>query len=380
MDSLDLDYAAGAFDAQGEPCLSLYQPTHRKHPENQQDPIRFRNLVKDLEQSLLQKYEAREANELLEPFRSLANDTEFWNHSGDGLAVLAATGFFRVYRLQRPVAELAVVANSFHLKPLLRILQSADRFHVLSLNQKEAKLYEGNRDGISPITFPTAVAEKLEEAAEISRKAAHVEAAAHAPSPAAGVRGGQGVGDPEDHDRERFFRTVDLTILEHYSRDSGLPVVLAALPENYNLFSRISQNQHLLGEGIESDPTSLSVDDLRERAWLAIRPQYTSRLAEIVEAFEAAKAKELADDDLEKVMKAAVAGRVGTLLIEYERQIPGRCDQASGDIQFDDLEHPGVDDLLDDLGEIVTKAGGELVVVPKTEMPTSTGLAAIYRY
>jgi len=40
---------------------------------------------------------------------------------------------FRVYRLQRPVPELAIVADSFHTKPLLRILQSADRYQVLAL-------------------------------------------------------------------------------------------------------------------------------------------------------------------------------------------------------------------------------------------------------
>ena len=34
------------------PCLSLYQPTHRHHPDNTQDPIRFRNLVKQLAESL----------------------------------------------------------------------------------------------------------------------------------------------------------------------------------------------------------------------------------------------------------------------------------------------------------------------------------------
>ena len=33
---------------QGQPCQSLYQPTHRRHPDNQQDPIRFRHLVKAL--------------------------------------------------------------------------------------------------------------------------------------------------------------------------------------------------------------------------------------------------------------------------------------------------------------------------------------------
>jgi hypothetical protein len=35
------------------PCLSLYQPTYRRHPEIQQDAFRFRYLVKTLESSLL---------------------------------------------------------------------------------------------------------------------------------------------------------------------------------------------------------------------------------------------------------------------------------------------------------------------------------------
>jgi hypothetical protein len=39
-----------AFEAR--PCLSVYMPTHRRHPENQQDPIRFRHLLKELVTSL----------------------------------------------------------------------------------------------------------------------------------------------------------------------------------------------------------------------------------------------------------------------------------------------------------------------------------------
>ncbi len=34
------------------PCISLYQPTHRNHPDNQQDPIRYRNLLREMESSL----------------------------------------------------------------------------------------------------------------------------------------------------------------------------------------------------------------------------------------------------------------------------------------------------------------------------------------
>ena len=115
------------------PCLSLYQPTHRRYPENQQDPIRFRNLMKELDVSLRQKYPAVETRLLLEPFEALAHDRAFWNHTLDGLAVLGGPRLFRVLLLQRSVGELTVVADSFHTKPLRHFLQSVGRYQVLGL-------------------------------------------------------------------------------------------------------------------------------------------------------------------------------------------------------------------------------------------------------
>ena len=54
-----------------------------------------------------------------------------------------------------PVA--AIVADSFHVKPLLRILQSADRFHVLAVNRHDIRLYEGNRDALDEIDLSEGV-------------------------------------------------------------------------------------------------------------------------------------------------------------------------------------------------------------------------------
>ena len=73
-------------------------------------------------------------------------------------------------------------------------------------------------------------------------------------------------------------------------------------------------------------------------------------------------------------------GRVGTLLIEAEREVPGRIDAATGRVEFAELAHPDVDDTLDDLAEMVLKAGGRVVVVPAARMPSTTGVAAIYRF
>jgi hypothetical protein len=38
-----------------------------------------------------------------------------------------------------------------------------------------------------------------------------------------------------------------------------------------------------------------------------------------------------------------------------------------------------VDDLLDDLGELVTKMGGKVMIIPHEKMPTKTEVA-LFRY
>lgn len=384
MNTLEKDYAAGLLDNCDPPCLSLYQPTHRHHPENQQDPIRFGNLVKALEESLLQQLPRDEIRPLLEPFLALADDRDFWNHTLDGLAVLGARGMFRVYTLQRPVAALAIVANSLHTKPLMRILQSVDRYHVLGLNRNEIKLFEGNRDALDEVELARGVPRTITEALGGELTEPHQTVASYG-----GVGGGHspmhhGHGGKEsevDGDAERFFRAVDRAILEHHSQVSRLPLILAALPEHHHMFHDVSHNPFLIPECIDIHPDALSsVDELRELAWQLMEPRYLARLAALVEEFRNARSKGLGEDDLSQVAKAVVGGRVATLLIEARREVPGRINAATGDIELDNLSHPEVDDVLDDLGTLSLRMGGQVVIVPTERMPTKTGIAAIYRY
>lgn len=64
------------------PCI--YQPTHRRHPDNQQDPIRFRNLVWAIEDSLAQKYSSGDTRALLAPLEARIDPDE--RHSTSGRA------------------------------------------------------------------------------------------------------------------------------------------------------------------------------------------------------------------------------------------------------------------------------------------------------
>lgn len=379
----------------GGPCVSIYQPTHRQHPANQQDPIRFRNLVKQASDSLQSQYSASQIDAALSRFHALASDADFWNHTTDGLAVFGAPDLFRTMRLQRPVAELAIVADSFHVKPLLRIVQSADRFQVLSVTRGAVRLFEGNRDALDEIDLAADVPRTAEEVLG-ERPEPEGQAHSYGTGPAApgagsnrggggaktgGMRHGHGSkSDVIDQQTDHFFRAVDRTVTERYSKPSKLPLILAALPEHHAPFHAVSHNAQLLEAGIEINPEALSIDELRARAWQVMEPVYLQRLAGLVERFGRARASQLGDDRLPQVAQAAAAGRVETLLLEAHRLVPGRLDSSTGAAQAAQLAHPQVDDMLDDLAEQVLKMGGDVVIAPAERMPSTAGLAAIYRY
>jgi hypothetical protein len=364
----------------GTPCLSLYLPTHRHHPDNQQDTIRFRNLVKELEQSLLQKYSAPETTSALEPFEALAGDSEFWKHTLDGLAAFGGPDGFRVIALQRRVEPLAIVADSFHTKPLRRFLQTADHYQVLALSRDRIRLFEGNRDALDEIDLAPGVPRTLTEALGEELTEPHQTVASYGGAGRAMNHGHGGAKDEAEIDTDRFFRAIDRAVLAHHSQPSGLPLILAALPEHHGLFREISHNSFLLADGIKGDPNALSREQLRDRAWEIMEPEDRARLAKLSDEFGHARARQLAIDDLDDVAAAAAAGRIGTLLIEADRQIAGRIHAESGHIQRNGLAHPDTDDLLDDLGELVFKKGGRVAVLSADRMPTQTGVAATCRY
>lgn len=369
------------------PCLSLYQPTHRSFPERQQDPIRFRHLVRQLEDSLKQQGWGDQTESLLRPFLALMEDGEFWNHNLDGLAVFGCRGYFQFFRLQRRVPELAVANDRMHVKPLVRIAQSADRYQILCLSRDSVRLLGGNRDALDEIPLHENVPRTLADAlgSELTDKSQSGFSQGYSRASERGdamqtEAGGSGKQAEIDRDRDRYFREVDRTILEYHSRPSGLPLILAALPEQQSHFRRISHNEYLLPEGIEVGQGALTLNEIREDSWLVMQPRYLKRLEGLINQFGTSHGKGLASDQLEEIGQAAVQGRVATLLVEAERQIPGCVDKTEGKATPAENGDATTPDLLDELTIWTLEQGGEVIVVPVERMPTQSGAAAIYRF
>lgn len=371
-------------NAESKYFISIYLPTHTTHPDNKKDPIVFKNLVKKAEASLIEKYSENEIEPILETLDALHEDQEFWQYNSQGLAIFYAEGLFYIIKIHQPVEKLAIVADSFHTKPLRKYLQSVYRYHVLGLTRDSIKLFEGNRHSMVEVPLPEDIPRTIEEALGEELTDEHVTVASYG-----GIRGEgsdmhHGHGGKKDQveiDEERYFRAVSKAITENYSKPTNLPLIVAALTEYHNLYQSVSKNHLLHAQGIEIDPTSVSTDKLAELAWAVMEPQYIKMLDDLTNQFELAQANGKGSSDIQEVSSAIASGKVDTLMIEEDRVISKRItNKATGAIKEKDLSDPDTDDLLDDMSELAVKMGGVVVVLSSDKMPSTTGVAAIFRY
>jgi hypothetical protein len=385
-------------DVQESPCVTIYMPTERPFPDSKQNAVRYRNLVDEVDTQLRGKLPSRELQRLMEILEE-PDEPLGWSHRQGGLAVFASPSIFRYFDLPRKTPERLVIADSFHIRPLLRVVQSADRFHVLCLQATTAAVFEGNRDGLLRIEdpgFPLTIGEALE--AEIvvqGREPAYAGVADRRSGPA--PRGTDVLHKyAESTEVEQFFHVVDRGMLAKLSKPSNLPMLLAALPQHQTLFCSLSSNQHLQGRGIELNPAALKEQELLAKAWECVAPVYLEKLRQIINSYRAAQAHGQGTDDLDEAARSAQAGKIGTLLVEADRVIPGRILPSGGGIARSPAGNgtagnglagnvsagngPLTEDLLDDIAKLTLRTKGTVVAVPAEQMPSPTGVAAIYRY
>lgn len=361
--------------------VSIYMPTHRRHPENQQDSIRFRNLAKSAVKQVRESeaFSEQAAETIERELARLTDNTAFWNHRADGLAWLYVDGVGQVFDFQRPVPERVVVGPSLHIKPLIRITQTSDRYHVLALTRHTARLFAGTRDALDEVEnveVPSTIQEALGE--ELTEP--HLGAESYGGTQRAMFHGHGSRDEETDKDRDRFFRAVASAVETHWSNPTRLPLILVALDEYHAHFHRISSDRFLIENGVRKDPSSLSTEELRAATWEVMRDAFDRRLTEDIERWGNAQAKRQGSGVVSDVAREAANGRVELLLLEENVSLPGQIDWQTGAITQEGVEASEVDDALDDLAEMVLAHGGTVRIIRPDSLKTPSGIAAIYRY
>jgi hypothetical protein len=370
-------------NSSAQPAVSIYLPVHRKGTEIQQDPIRFKNLLKEARQQLeMQEFKGNDADALLAPAAELLDDFSFWQNQLDGLAVFVAPGELTVHKLPYPVDAQVHVGEYYTVRPLIPRMTQDGEFFLLALSQNQVRLYQGTRTELSEIELvdvPTSLPEALRFDDPEAFLQWHTGTSGSRGKRSAMFFGQGGLEQDENKNIRRFFNQLRDGVAEALG-DSTSPLLLAGVEYLLPIYRQANSYPHLLEPTIPGNPEEKSLDELHEQAWDFIAPIFKHEKLTALEHYKNQTSTGLATSQAAEIIPAAVAGRVDVLFVRQNGHLWGTYDAISHAVELDDTRQPGDEDLLELAAQQTLVQKGRVFLVSPDLLPENSQAAAIFRY
>jgi hypothetical protein len=382
MDALSQDELKTLMGKQQGLCISIFMPTFRTGAESQQNQIRFRNLLRSAEEKLLAAgLRSQEVKELLEPAQALPGNVLFWRRQSDGLALFLCTGFFRCFCLPEAFQELIVVADRFHVRPLLPVLSGDRRFYILALSQKEIRLLEGTGQNVRDIELES-IPKNLDEALqydEIEKQVRFRTGSISGGTGMAMVSGHGGVAADVKDNLLKYFRLIDRG-LHDFLKDESAPLVLTGVEYLFPIYREANTFPHLIEEGIPGNPKGVSSESLYRAALKIVTPFFQKTENDAIAQYRQSSGTGLTSRDIREILPDASHGRVGMLFIAAGSRNWGTFNRESATVELHRKPEADDEDLLEIAAIQTYLNGGSVFILPPEKMPEPKDLVAVFRY
>jgi hypothetical protein len=364
-------------------CVSIYMPTHKMSTETLQNPIRFKNLIREAEQKLIETgLRAQDARDLLLPAHEL-DEYDFWQHQSDGLAIFISKNLFSFYTIPIDFQELVVVTDRFHIKPLMSLLTGDGQFYILALSQNLVRLFQGTRYSVNEIELedvPTSIAEALKYDDPEKSLQFHTGTPQGASSGRAAIFHGQGAGNDDAKENIlRYFRKVN-DGLQELLKNQECPLVLAGVDYLLPIYKQANSYPDLIDEGMTGNPDQMKPEELHAQAWQIVEPYFEAQQHETVAHYQATLGTGKTASNIQEVVSAAYFQRVESLFVPVGQQKWGMFNPDTNSVQVHSEQQAGDEDLMDFAALHTLLNGGKVYAVPSEQVPGDAPLAAVLRY
>lgn len=341
--------------AQAGPCLTVLVPD--RHPGAPESPQRTQ--VRILVDAALHKTNdaawASKVRAAVEDFsaRSIPEG------GGAGFALYATAEGVQAYGAPGSAAR-AVVAGHPIVLPLLDAEASAKELWVLGLSTKHIQLHEYVGGTAQAVALPGSVPANLDAAGHF-----HVggePGQSNTPGGKGGVRFGTSGMRESAHDSiQHFCALIDRGL---HTLLAGRPLLLMGVKEEIAAYRRVSHYDSLLHSEVDGSVDTLTPAQIATHAQRAALDEYRRMGAEVLGEFREMRDRARALDDAHSVLDAATNGRVHKVCLRAGTELLG----ANGE------------DVLNAIAVETLRKGGEVYLLPPTEMPVTQTVCAILRY
>jgi hypothetical protein len=346
------------------PSVTITLPTHRTSPENQQDPIRVKNLVEQATKRLREEFNKREIAPLLDRLEQLADGINY-GYTLNGLALFANRDFSRAVQLPFTLRENVIVGETFLTRDLVYAMNRTPRYWTLVLSEKPTRLFECIRD-------------TLIEVQEGGFPIIH-----EGPGGEQSLPGGFGIEKTTDRDEyhRKFFRQIDAA-LKPFLVDDPLPLVVVGVDRFLAFFNEVTDHKASIATTLQGSHDKTSPSELAKLVWPLVKDALAEQRQKVFLELDKAVGERKVASTIGEVWRLASEGRGYLLLVEKDFHFPARVDETGQYITpTDDATAPGViDDAVDEIIETVLSKQGRVVFVENGQLETHQRIALILRY
>lgn len=374
-------------DEKSSNCVSIYIPTHRAGEETLQgeDKIKLKTQLKHVKAKLESKgLTDKEIEELIAPVNDLINDSEFWRHQSDGLAIFLSENTFKKYTVPVYFEEFNYVSDEFYLKSLMPLFNGDGMFYLLALKGDKVEFYEGTRHTMTEVVTPDDVPSRLEDVVgyDFEQKNLQFRSGQQGDNKA-GMYHGAGEGKAEElNEMKRYFRAVNDGIMKMLHDDQKPPLVLCCQDFQYPIYKEVNTYQNLHEDYVSGNPDDKDIDQLHEEAWKLLQPHFDKEKKDKLDLYKEYIGTGKASADVNMIIKAAVEGRIDSLFVQNGAEIFGDYDTNKQEADIQEKPTENNISLLNLIAIKVFEKDGTIYILEEEEMPDENHktLNAVYRY
>jgi hypothetical protein len=366
-------------------CVSIFIPTHRAGKEtiSGKDALNLKNQLKDIKLKLEHKgMSVNEVEKFVKPVNDLVNNSEFWRHQSDGLAIFLSENLFEKYTVPLYFEEFNYLANDFYLKPLIPLFNDDGLFYLLTLKMDDVKLFEGTRYGITEIVIDDLVPSQLEDSVGYDYEQKSLQARSQQGNKGQGMFHGHGDSESElKNELVRYFREIDKGLMTVLNDSQKPPLVVGCLDFHFPIYQEVNSYQNLLPQHISGNPADKDALMLHEEAWELLQPYFNKTRQEKNDQFSKFIGTGKASSNLNEILPAVLEGKVDTLFLENRTDIFGIYNPSTREISIQDTHKVPNVSLMNLVAMEVLKKGGTVYLFEKDDMPyASSKINALFRY
>lgn len=343
------------------PCVSVSLNTHRTHPENEQDKVVLKNLLKEAEKRVIAEFGKTPVASLLDKIATVSDEIDY-KYNLDSLHIFLSNDTKEIIKSAWPVNENKVhISETFALRPIIKDYLRSEEYLILLLSQGGVHLYKALNDSIA-----TEVKNDDFPFTEMSRTIADSEKLSDS-------------NLLDDIVRE-YLNKVDKAIVKVHNQ-TGLSCIVICTEDNYSRLMQVSDKPSIYIGYSPVNYNSMETHHLSKQSWEIIKTLQQKRRTDAIGEMSEAVGLGKVLTDLQEIYQAAADGRGELLIVHEDFTQPVLM---TGDKTFnlitDSTQPKAIDDITSNIAWAVLSKKGRVVFTSQMKIKELGKIVLKIRY